>query len=92
MTKNTQAAIDAMESTLVDTVKVTTTGSVSIDHYDNAKAEVSEGALFVRYKTEDTYWITIYPSGAWSEAVSSCPKERLVASLDSQVLRAIQAT
>lgn len=85
MTKNTQEKIAEMESTLVDTVKVTLGEELlpTVDTYEYARAEVHDGALFVRYMSDGMYYTRIYAKGTWSSVLSSLSKERLILILDS---------
>lgn len=83
MTKKTQEKIIEVEHLLVDTVKVTCTGGSMLDEYQNANAQVHDGALFVRYMTDDIYYTKIYAKGTWADVVSSLPKKQLIAMIEN---------
>lgn len=84
MTQSTREKIEAMDGILVDTVKVTTIQNnfPQIDEYEDARAEVHEGILIVRYSTGAVYYSKMYAQGIWTEVVSSLSKARLIESLD----------
>lgn len=85
MTKQTREKLAAMESILVDTVRVTGSGiTPTVDEYRKARAEVHDGALFVRYMTDEMYYTRIYAKGAWVDVVSSLSKNGLIEAIEAQ--------
>lgn len=86
MTTFTREKIEEMEALLIDNVMVITDTGAEIK-YRHARAEVNDGALFVRYIHENCYYTGIYAQGKWREVISSLSQEELVRFFDKQAGR-----